>query len=168
MDEAPLHWFLTPEQRGNPDTDLDRRRSEAVAWTSGNHVETLVHGRPYFERLAGRLRQLGPGDRMHFIDWRGDDDQILADDGTTLGELLVLLTRRGVEIRGLLWRSHTRALGFSREEHARLAERINAEGGLVLLDHRVRSFGSHHQKLVIISHRDGSTDDAAFVGGIDL
>jgi phosphatidylserine/phosphatidylglycerophosphate/cardiolipin synthase-like enzyme len=168
VDEAPPHWFLTPQQRGNPDTDLDRRHPNGLAWTSGNHVEAIVHGRPYFERLAGVLKQLDAGDQMHFIDWRGDEDQVLANDGTTLGELLVLLARRGVEVSGLLWRSHTRALGFSREEHARLAERVNAEGGQILLDHRVRSFGSHHQKVVILLRRDGPTNDLAFVGGIDL
>ena len=33
---------------------------------------------------------------------------------------------------------------------------------------RVRSGGSHHQKLVVIRHRDDPTRDIAYVGGIDL
>ena len=167
MDPATDHWFLTPADRGNPATQVDDRHP-GRAWTAGNHVEAIVHGRAYFARLVEAARQLGPGDRLSFADWRGDEDQVLDDDGTTLGDLLVLLARRGVEIRGLLWRSHVGAAGFNREEHARLADRVNAEGGNLLLDHRVRSFGSHHQKLVILEHPDDPSRDEAFVGGIDL
>jgi phosphatidylserine/phosphatidylglycerophosphate/cardiolipin synthase-like enzyme len=37
----------------------------------------------------------------------------------------------------------------------------------VLLDHRVRRGGSHHQKLFVVQHADPARD-VAFVGGIDL
>jgi phosphatidylserine/phosphatidylglycerophosphate/cardiolipin synthase-like enzyme len=33
---------------------------------------------------------------------------------------------------------------------------------------RVRTGGSHHQKLLVIRHRDDPTRDIAYVGGIDL
>ena len=33
---------------------------------------------------------------------------------------------------------------------------------------RVRTGGSHHQKLVVIRYRDRPQDDIAYVGGIDL
>ena len=33
---------------------------------------------------------------------------------------------------------------------------------------RVRTGGSHHQKLVVIRHRDQPERDIAYVGGIDL
>ena len=38
----------------------------------------------------------------------------------------------------------------------------------MLLDQRVRFGGSHHQKLVVIRHRDAPERDVAFAGGIDL
>jgi phosphatidylserine/phosphatidylglycerophosphate/cardiolipin synthase-like enzyme len=49
-----------------------------------------------------------------------------------------------------------------------LGRQINDAGGEVLLDQRVRVFGSHHQKLFVIRHRDDPSRDVAFVGGIDL
>ena len=168
MDAAIDHWFLNPEERGNPASQIDERHPDR-AWTPGNHVEAIVHGRDYFARFVRAARALHEGDRLSFTDWRGDADQILEDDGTTLGDLLVTLARRGIEIRGLLWRSHVGvAASFNREGHAELADRVNTEGGNVLLDHRVRSFGSHHQKIVILEHTDDPSLDEAFIGGIDF
>ncbi len=168
MDETTARWFLTSRERGNAATSIDAGRPGDMAWTTGNLVEPIVHGRPYFARLAAVLRDLGPGDRMSFTDWRGDEDQLLDDDGPALGEVLTMLARRGVEVRGLLWRSHVKAAGFNREEHSRLAERVNEAGGTLLLDHRVRSLGSHHQKVVIVERSGDGSRDEAFVGGIDL
>ncbi|MEP6476671.1 MAG: phospholipase D family protein [Actinomycetota bacterium] len=167
MNDEP-DWFLTPAERGNPASAIDRRNPDQAAWTTGNLITPLVHGRVYFERLVGCLRELRPGDRMWFTDWRGDEDQVLTSDGTRLGDLLVELASRGVEIRGLLWRSHTKAIGYHAEEHTELAERVNGAGGRVMLDERVRRAGSHHQKMVILRHPGRPASDVAFVGGIDL
>ena len=49
-----------------------------------------------------------------------------------------------------------------------LGEEIDEAGGQCLLDMRVRTGGSHHQKFVVLRHRDDPTRDVAFVGGIDL
>ena len=50
-----------------------------------------------------------------------------------------------------------------------LARKVNEAGGQVLLDHRIRRGGSHHQKLVVIRHGAGAAEaDVAFAGGIDL
>jgi phosphatidylserine/phosphatidylglycerophosphate/cardiolipin synthase-like enzyme len=49
-----------------------------------------------------------------------------------------------------------------------LTKRVDAAGGEILLDERVRRGGSHHQKLVVTRRRDGADHDIAFVGGIDL
>jgi phosphatidylserine/phosphatidylglycerophosphate/cardiolipin synthase-like enzyme len=107
-------------------------------------------------------------DELFIADWRGDDDQLLGPDGPTLGEILCSLATHGVIVRGLLWRSHPQAFGFSEEHAGRLARMVNEAGGQVLLDERVRRGGSHHQKLVLLRHRDRSHEDVAFVGGVDL
>ncbi|MDP9328769.1 MAG: phospholipase, partial [Actinomycetota bacterium] len=161
-------WFLTSEERGNPASAIDRRNPDGTAWTTGDIVTPLVHGRNYFERLVGCLRELRAGDRMWFTDWRGDHDQVLTPDGTRLGDLLVELASRGVEVRGLLWRSHPKSMGYHSEEHTELAERVNEAGGRLMLDERVRRAGSHHQKMVILRHPGRPESDVAFVGGIDL
>ena len=168
MDDAATHWFLTPSERGNGHSAIDRRNPDGAAWTSGNHIGPLIHGRAYFARLVRCLRELRAGDRLWFTDWRGDDDEVLTPDGTRLGDLLAELASAGVEVRGLLWRSHSKAIGYHAERHVALAERVNEAGGEVLLDERVRRAGSHHQKIVILRHPGRPELDVAFVGGIDL
>jgi phosphatidylserine/phosphatidylglycerophosphate/cardiolipin synthase-like enzyme len=162
-------WFLTSSERGNDFTAVDRRRSDGLAWSTGNRVETLVHGAVYFDRLLQAIRELGTGDQLYFTDWRGDPDQLLSDDpGSEIEAVLAAAARRGVIVKGLLWRSHLDKLGFSAEENRHFGEELNSAGGEVLLDQRVRLGGSHHQKLVVIRHAARGERDVAFAGGIDL
>ena len=49
-----------------------------------------------------------------------------------------------------------------------MGEEVNANGGICLLDMRVRPGGSHHQKFVVLRHAGRPELDTAFVGGIDL
>jgi phosphatidylserine/phosphatidylglycerophosphate/cardiolipin synthase-like enzyme len=173
LEEAPTegleNWFLTRLERGNDFSALDRRRADGSAWSIGNRVETLVHGATYFRRLLDTIRDLGAGDRLYFTDWRGDPDQRLSDDPESdIGSVFADAAHRGVIVKGLLWRSHLDRLGFSAKENRHLGQQINAAGGEVLLDQRVRLGGSHHQKLVVIRHANRAERDVAFVGGIDL
>jgi phosphatidylserine/phosphatidylglycerophosphate/cardiolipin synthase-like enzyme len=136
--------------------------------TAGNSVRPLVHGAVYFERLRDVVEDANAGDRIFFTDWRGDADERLGEHGPSAEELLCQAARRGVEVRGLLWRSHSDKTTFSAQENQRLGRDINEAGGEALLDQRVRRGGSHHQKLVVVRHPDRPDDDVAFVGGIDL
>jgi phosphatidylserine/phosphatidylglycerophosphate/cardiolipin synthase-like enzyme len=172
-DEQPAgaleNWFLTGSERGNDFTGLDRRHPDGAAWTAGNRVETLVHGETYFRRLLEAILELAAGDQLFFTDWRSDPDQRLGESPETeIGAVLSAAVRRGVSVKGLLWRSHADRLGFSAKENRHLGAVVNAAGGEVLLDQRVRLGGSHHQKLVVLRHKDGGAADVAFVGGIDL
>ena len=47
-------------------------------------------------------------------------------------------TQRGVDVRGLVWRSHTDALSYSKEENRALDREIEEDGGKIVLDQRVR------------------------------
>ena len=166
---VPASWFLTSFERGNEFSGLDRRRPDATAWSVGNRVETLVHGATYFGRLLETIRGLGAGDHLYFTDWRGDPDQLLSDDpDSRVAAVLAGAARRGVRVRGLMWRSHLDRFGFSAAENRNLGEEVNLAGGEVLLDQRVRLGGSHHQKLVVIRHAAGTQRDVVFAGGIDL
>ncbi|HEU4426075.1 MAG TPA: phospholipase D-like domain-containing protein, partial [Pilimelia sp.] len=100
--------------------------------------------------------------------WRGDPDESLRDGGPTVGDLLCDAAERGVVVKGLMWRSHVDKLQFSEEENRHLGEAVEAVGGEVLLDQRVRRGGSHHQKLVVLRHVNAPERDVAFAGGIDL
>ena len=161
-------WFLSPAERENPHTVIDAVRGGETAWTTGNAVRPLVHGAPYFAELAERIAQMDGGDRVYFVDWRGDPDQKLNADGLTLIDVLVAALGRGVDVRGLLWRSHWRKVGFHSERAFALGKTIEAAGGQGLRDMRVRTFGSHHQKFVVLRHQGAPERDVAYVGGIDL
>lgn len=154
-------WFLTDGERDNPHTRLS-------AWTSGNQVIPLIHGRPYFQRLAHALDEVRAGDLVLFTDWRGDPDQHLTDDGLTIADAFAAAAYHGAVVRGLLWRSHMDSMGFHGPENRELVEKVTAAGGELLLDHRVLPLGSHHQKFVVIRYLSHEKEDIAFVGGIDL
>lgn len=146
-------WFLSEHER---------------PWTAGNLVVPRVHGAGYFARLAEIVGATREGDRIFFTDWRGDADELLAEGGPTIGDLLADAAGRGVEVRGLLWRSHSDRLRFNAQENRHLGAVINKAGGEALFDERVRRGGSHHQKLLVVQRQGRPDLDVAFVGGIDL
>jgi phosphatidylserine/phosphatidylglycerophosphate/cardiolipin synthase-like enzyme len=160
-------WFLSAEERCNPASAMDRRRGDGRGWTEGNAVTPLIHGATYFARLHAELSGLGPGAQVWFLDWRGNAGQRLAGPGTELGSVLAEAVRRGVDVRGLIWRSHPDQEGYAEQENAHVGKVVNDAGGEVLPDERVRRFGSHHQKLIVIG-RAGGKEDVAFIGGSDL
>jgi phosphatidylserine/phosphatidylglycerophosphate/cardiolipin synthase-like enzyme len=161
-------WFLTAAERGNPATRLDAGHQDGAAWSVGNEVRPLIHGTPYFAELLARVRVMRAGDLLLFTDWRGDPDERLAGTGPQVGEVFCQAARRGVVVRGLVWRSHLDHFQFSGQENRHLGEEIDAAGGQCLLDMRVRPGGSHHMKLVVLRHASRPERDVAFVGGIDL
>jgi phosphatidylserine/phosphatidylglycerophosphate/cardiolipin synthase-like enzyme len=165
----PEDWFLRADERGNPDTAIDRSHAGGRAYTDGNLAVPLVHGAEYFARLLAAFEGLGDGDFVLLTDWRGDGDERLgAGEGTELAHVLAGLARRGVGVRGLVWRSHPDQARLSEQEAIELAEVVNEAGGELLLDERVRRGGSHHQKLVLARHPGREQDDVGFVGGVDL
>jgi phosphatidylserine/phosphatidylglycerophosphate/cardiolipin synthase-like enzyme len=168
---GPGAWLLTARERGNPATRLDAGHADGAAWSDGNLVRPLIHGAVYFAELVACMREMRDGDLLLFTDWRGDPDELL--DGTEpvtgkVAQLLCAAARRGVQVRGLLWRSHLDLMRFSAKENRKLGDLIEAAGGRCLLDLRVRPGGSHHQKFVVLRHQARPELDVAFVGGIDL
>ena len=167
-------WFLTAAERGNNYTSLDSRHSEgredsvAFAWSTGNQVRVLVHGSVYFRELLIAVEAMREGDLLMFTDWRGDCDEKLDGPGSEIGTIFAAAAKRGVDVRGLLWRSHFDRFQFNATENRNLSEEIEAAGGQCLLDMRVRPLGSHHQKFVILRHRIHPENDVAFIGGVDL
>ena len=155
-------WLLTDTERGNPATRLP-------AWTGASLARPLIHGATYFAELKRRIEAMQRGDLMLFTDWRGDPDQRMTEDpDSTVEQVLCAAASRGVDVRGLVWRSHLDKLAFSAEQNQHLGTAVEQAGGEVLLDMRVRPGGSHHQKFVVLRHPGRPEQDAAFVGGIDL
>src|SRR3954466_2584825 len=164
----PADWLLTRVERGHPQTRLDDLHG-ARAWSDGNKVRPLIHGATYFRALHEALERTTPGDLVLVTDWQGDgDEQLTGAPGSEVVEVLSRADRRGVAVHGLVWRSHLDQTGFFAAENRHLGEQLQKRGAEVLLDMRVRAGGSHHQKFVVIRHRDDAARDVAFVGGIDL
>jgi phosphatidylserine/phosphatidylglycerophosphate/cardiolipin synthase-like enzyme len=165
---TPQDWFLTASQRGNDATALDDLHP-GRAWSPGNLVRPLIHGASYFAELHRCITQAQAGDLLLFADWRGDpDERLTGTAGSEIGRVLSEAAQRGVLVHGLVWRSHWDDLGFSARENRNLDEEVNQAGGSCLLDMRVRSGGSHHQKFVVLRHPGRPERDVAFIGGIDL
>jgi len=163
------NWLLNARERGNPATRLDARHPEGTAWSSGNRARPLVDGASYFADLHERLEATGAGDLVLFTDWQGNPDQQLTDDpDSTIVDVLGRALDRGVDVRALVWRSHPGLLGYSADEHRDLGRQLQRRGADVVLDMRVRANGSHHQKMVVVRHRDDPSRDIAYVGGLDL
>jgi phosphatidylserine/phosphatidylglycerophosphate/cardiolipin synthase-like enzyme len=160
-------WFLTPDERDNSSTTIDLWRDNGLAWSEGNQVTFLIDGSTYFGHLFDVVTDLKPHDEIRFTDWRGDGDELVSEN-TTIASLLANAVRRGVDVRGLLWRSHSDRFAFSSKENRRVAREVTAAGGEVLLDERVRRGGSHHQKMVVVRSPSSPDRDVAFIGGIDL
>jgi phosphatidylserine/phosphatidylglycerophosphate/cardiolipin synthase-like enzyme len=85
-----------------------------------------------------------------------------------VAELFTEALKRGVCVRGLVWRSHMSRMSLNKEANRSLDVEIEHGGGEVILDQRVRRMGSHHQKFVVLRHDEDPSRDVAFVGGIDL
>ena len=165
----PAGWLLAKRERGNPRTRLDDPHPGEQAWSEGNLVRPLIHGATYFAELCERIEATREGDLLFFTDWQGDaDERLTGEPGSEVLEVLGSADERGVDVRGLIWRSHLGAFGFTAGENRRLGRDLQRRGAEAILDMRVRTGGSHHQKLVVIRHRGDPTRDIAYVGGIDL
>ena len=165
----PTDWLLTKDERGNPATRLDDQHAGDAAWSVGNRVRPLIHGAVYFAELHERIEATREGDLVYFTDWMGDaDERLTGEPGSEVGDVLARADERGVDVRGLVWRSHLDSMGFTASENRHLGQELQERGAEALLDMRVRVGGSHHQKLVVIRHGDDPARDIAYVGGIDL
>jgi phosphatidylserine/phosphatidylglycerophosphate/cardiolipin synthase-like enzyme len=165
----PSAWLLTKTDRANPDSRIDGAHPGQQAWSEGNLVRPLIHGATYFAELSEVIEATRAGDLVYFTDWQGDADELLTGvPGTEIGSVLARADERGVDVRGLVWRSHWERIGFAAAENRRLGVELQKRGAEALLDMRVRTGGSHHQKFVVIRHGSAQRRDIAFVGGIDL
>ena len=165
----PGDWLLTKQERANAETRIDAQHSGEQAWSTGNLVRPLIHGSAYFRELYEAVRATVPGDLVFFTDWQGDaDERLIGEPGSEMVEVLGGAEARGVDVRGLVWRSHLDQTGFFATENRHLGEQLQHRGVEAVLDMRVRTGGSHHQKFVVVRYRSEPSRDVAFVGGIDL
>ncbi len=102
-------WFLTDAERGNA-------------------VAPRIHGVEYFAGLVEEVSALEEGGHLWFTDWRADADELMGPDGPTVGGLFGDAAKRGVLVKGLVWRSHHERMSYS-EEQNRPPRRRRRRGG---------------------------------------
>ena len=118
-------------------------------------MRPLIHGSTYFRALYDAIEAAQAGDLLFFTDWQGDaDERLTGEPGSEVVEVLGRADERGVDVRGLVWRSHSTGPASSRPRTASSASSSRSAAPRSLLDMRVRTGGSHHQKFVVIRHRD--------------
>src|SRR5665811_1251871 len=113
-------WFLSAAERDNPDSLLHSRHPDPQSWTTGNDVRPLVHGVAYFRELLESVQAMGSGDLLLFTDWRGDPDERLDGPRSEVGPVFAAAAARGVDVRGLVWRSHFDRFAYSASENRHL------------------------------------------------
>lgn len=153
----PDYWFL-------PTSVMSAFREPA--YTVGNRVKALIDGEEYMNHLAARLAATVSGDYFHFTGWRFTPAVKLQPQvcgAQTFPEILTDMSNRGVTLRCLAW---IQSKLLSRDDNVAFVTAVNAlTNGTAILDGRVPSLGSHHQKTSIV--RSGG-QEWAYVGGIDL
>lgn len=159
-DEGEATWFLSAAGRGNPSSSLP-------AWSAANRVRPLVDGNAYFAALHDAVEAARAGDLVLLAAWSGDARQLVGPRGPTVAAVLSAAASRGVQVRGLVWRSPQDRLGVAPEHNRDLTTAVVGAGAELFLDQRVRPLGSHHQKFVVVRHAGRPADDVALVGSFD-
>src|SRR5690348_17963115 len=97
----------------------------------------------YFPALYDAIEATKAGDLVLFTDWQGDaDERLTGEPGSEVAEVLGRADERGVDVRGLVWRSHSEAVGFTAKENTHLGRVLQRRGVEAILDMRVRTGGS--------------------------
>ncbi|MDQ6803538.1 MAG: hypothetical protein M3065_00930 [Actinomycetota bacterium] len=164
--------------------DLDRHFEAAL---DGNDARLLVGGFTFFTAVADDLARVGPAGFVYLASWNCEVDLGCFPGGETLRAKLAHLAGTGTEVRMQLWAANpiTGAVGPLRYHPlvgllASLAQRqfkpavnnavavaaVNAmPGGFGFLDDQHATFGSHHQKIIVVHT---GTELVAYVGGVEF
>ncbi|MEO8425952.1 MAG: phospholipase D family protein [Verrucomicrobiota bacterium] len=126
-------------------------------------VTEFIDGAETFQAMNRQLKVTGKKSYIYLLNWWIDDSFPLVgvDPNATLFQRLKDASDSGVQIRGIFWQQ------VLTPPKKVLADINSLPYGSAILDHKTRSFGSHHQKILIIY--DGNNDQlVAFCGGIDF
>jgi hypothetical protein len=111
-------------------------------------VPPHVHRADYFARHIEVVEAARAGDRIFSTDWRGDSDERLTDAAPTIAELLCE-ARRGVNVGGLLWRSHSEKMRLNARppsrggDQVRAAARRSSTSGYAVVAPIIKSWSSY-------------------------
>ena len=150
-----------------PSSSLDDHHDGERAWSTGNLVRPLIHGATYFPRPVRRdrgrtVRRPGP---LHRLAGRRRPAADRSSRAARWSRCWAAPTSAGSTSAGWSGAPTSTRPASSPRENRHLGEQLQRRGAEVLLDMRVRTGGSHHQKFVVVRYRDDPARDVAFVGG---
>jgi phosphatidylserine/phosphatidylglycerophosphate/cardiolipin synthase-like enzyme len=129
---------------------------------SGNQVDFFIDGPKTFEAMVRAIKTAtGNQHYIYLLGWWLTDcfPLIPSDPTSTIAQLFANASRKGVQIRVILWDQ------FGRQNSAEV-NRIKAlPNGEAILDNDTLRFGSHHQKILVVSGMQGLI---GFCGGVDI
>jgi phosphatidylserine/phosphatidylglycerophosphate/cardiolipin synthase-like enzyme len=129
---------------------------------SGNQVDFFIDGPKTFKAMVKAIKTATGN--QHYIYllgwWLTDCFPLIKDDpNSTIAKLFADASRKGVQIRVMLWDQ------FGRQNSAEV-KRINAlSNGGAILDNDTLKYGSHHQKVLVVRGNKGLI---GFCGGVDM
>ncbi len=157
----PPHWF---ETGGRPPTRMQ------PVWL-GNDVRFFIDGATTFAQMVQDIKTAKSlGHYIYLLGWWLQDDfeLIQGDPASTVRKLFAEASTNGVQVRAMLWDqksscpnppAHVQNTG----EVMHINEWLST--GAAILDGRTLSYGSHHQKILIVKGTEGLI---AFCGGVDI
>lgn len=186
-DEGARYWFVDMKRALGAAFNV-----EHPYWMpdprTGNEVKFLLGGRDTYNAMVAAMETAtGQGHFIYLAGWDIYDDFNLkfkgpirssgapdyedevptthGEKGTTLRELLRAASAGGAMVRALFWFAKgVDALGGNNPENRKARDEINKHGHAIM-DGRVQTRGSHHQKFMLVN---GSKGLFAFAGGRDF
>jgi phosphatidylserine/phosphatidylglycerophosphate/cardiolipin synthase-like enzyme len=169
----PKRWF----------TKLVDGLGNALPVTDNNEVTYLIDGPKTFEAMTEAIRstfgdpvKARRGYYIYLLGWYLEDRLVLVPghNDTEVVKLLVQASENDVQIRVMLWKQR-----FAEQAAVvETADRINGKTDIIvngvkkriksggaIIDSRTLRFGCHHQKILVVSGKDGLQ---AFCGGLDI
>lgn len=128
----------------------------------GNQVNFLIDGHQTFQAMVKAIKTATANQHyIYLLGWWLTDcfPLIPGDSNSTIAKLFTDASRKGVQIRVMLWNQ------FGTQNSAEVGH-INAlSNGGAILDNDTLKFGSHHQKVLVVKGNQGLI---GFCGGIDI
>jgi phosphatidylserine/phosphatidylglycerophosphate/cardiolipin synthase-like enzyme len=129
---------------------------------AGNQVDFFIDGPETFKAKVKAIKTAtGNQHYIYLLGWWLTDcfPLIPGDPTSTIAQLFADASRKGVQIRVMLWDQ------WGRKNSAEVS-RINAlPNGGAILDNDTLKFGSHHQKVLVVRGNQGLI---GFCGGVDI
>ena len=164
---SPVHWSLSTIFMADVDDAANWfvvNTAPLPRFTSDNKVTPLIDGFPTYAEMVAATRTVTASDHYWLLlGWRilKNFELVPGDAGTTVENLTIAMATAGAQVRAMLWDQP----GPFNNPTVWHINGLPGGNGKAILDDNLPTFGSHHQKVLVVN---GSSGAVAFCGGIDI